>query len=620
MSAADVDAERQRGRRDRRRRPRLLRGHHAGVRAAAGPAAVHDPRAGADPAALEPVARPGDAGLRPRRPQADRQHPERHHRRGRLGPASSSPTCGPAASREAIARALRERGPGVRGDPLVRRALLRGRAAAVGRRPSSAPASSTRASARVSQAPHEAFAPDPPHRRGDRLVLRQTGSGGLRGFLDLLWRRRRRAPRPARSRTTVVPGDALDFWRVEAFEPDALLRLVAEMKLPGRAWLEFEVEPGRRGLARPPDRPLRPARSPRPGLLVRALPAAPARLRGDAAGDRRGDGGRAPSRGLRCLEWTWATSRRASDVSTIGPAGASGDYVLYWMQIYRRLERNHALDYALRCAEELGRPLVVYEGLRLDYPWASRRLHRFILEGMEANAARAEKLGLNYWPFVETGHRRGPGPAAPARRAGVPGGDRRLPLLHRPRPVGGPGPEGRRPGHRRWTPTPSCRCPFSGPRSTPPPTCVPGSTRPSPRPGRTGPASARRSRTRPASPSTPPFDAWRAKDVAAFVDGLPLDASVPPVRRTPGGATAARSAPASVPEDPPSGIRRGPLPAPLPRRGPRERSQPLPALRPHLDRGGRRERPRHHRRSGPRTSCGSTTGESARASSATTPT
>jgi deoxyribodipyrimidine photo-lyase len=78
-----------------------------------------------------------------------------------------------------------------------------------------------------------------------------------------------------------------------------------------------------------------------------------------------------------------------------------GEYVLYWTQICRRLERNHALDYALRCASELARPLVVYEGLRLDYPWASRRLHRFVLEGMAANAARAAELGINYWPFVE---------------------------------------------------------------------------------------------------------------------------------------------------------------------------------------------------------------------------
>lgn len=36
-------------------------------------------------------------------------------------------------------------------------------------------------------------------------------------------------------------GDTIDFWRVEAFEPGHFLRLAAEMKLPGRAWLEFEV-------------------------------------------------------------------------------------------------------------------------------------------------------------------------------------------------------------------------------------------------------------------------------------------------------------------------------------------------------------------------------------------
>jgi hypothetical protein len=36
-------------------------------------------------------------------------------------------------------------------------------------------------------------------------------------------------------------GDLLDFWRVEAYEPDRRLRLIAEMKVPGRAWLEFEV-------------------------------------------------------------------------------------------------------------------------------------------------------------------------------------------------------------------------------------------------------------------------------------------------------------------------------------------------------------------------------------------
>jgi len=64
----------------------------------------------------------------------------------------------------------------------------------------------------------------------------------LRGFLDLLvggvgMRRGRPAP------DTLHVGDALDFWRVEAYEPNRILRLAAEMRLPGRAWLEFEVVP-----------------------------------------------------------------------------------------------------------------------------------------------------------------------------------------------------------------------------------------------------------------------------------------------------------------------------------------------------------------------------------------
>ncbi len=78
-----------------------------------------------------------------------------------------------------------------------------------------------------------------------------TGLGGERGWLYLNWsweirgwfdkliggvglRRGRRHPDDIRV------GEALDFWRVEAVEPDRLLRLRAEMKVPGRAWLEFQ--------------------------------------------------------------------------------------------------------------------------------------------------------------------------------------------------------------------------------------------------------------------------------------------------------------------------------------------------------------------------------------------
>ena len=42
-------------------------------------------------------------------------------------------------------------------------------------------------------------------------------------------------------------GDTVDFWRVERFERDRLLRLAAEMKIPGRLWLQFEVSPARSG-------------------------------------------------------------------------------------------------------------------------------------------------------------------------------------------------------------------------------------------------------------------------------------------------------------------------------------------------------------------------------------
>jgi uncharacterized protein YbjT (DUF2867 family) len=62
----------------------------------------------------------------------------------------------------------------------------------------------------------------------------------LRGILDRLvggvgFRRGRRHPKELRV------GDALDFWRVEAIKPGELLRLRAEMKLPGKAWLEFQA-------------------------------------------------------------------------------------------------------------------------------------------------------------------------------------------------------------------------------------------------------------------------------------------------------------------------------------------------------------------------------------------
>jgi hypothetical protein len=68
----------------------------------------------------------------------------------------------------------------------------------------------------------------------------------LRGFLDLLVGGvgiRRGRTHPDRLRV----GDAVDFWRVQELEPGRRLLLSAEMKLPGRAWLELAVEPDEGG-------------------------------------------------------------------------------------------------------------------------------------------------------------------------------------------------------------------------------------------------------------------------------------------------------------------------------------------------------------------------------------
>jgi uncharacterized protein YbjT (DUF2867 family) len=97
----------------------------------------------------------------------------------------------------------------------------------------------------VRAAPERAFEP----------IARIGGSTGWY-FGNALWRFRGwldrlvggpgfRQGRPAG--TELKPGDRVDFWRVEAFEPGRLLRLAAEMRIPGKAWLSFEVAPTANG-------------------------------------------------------------------------------------------------------------------------------------------------------------------------------------------------------------------------------------------------------------------------------------------------------------------------------------------------------------------------------------
>lgn len=85
-----------------------------------------------------------------------------------------------------------------------------------------------------------------------------AGIGGARGwfYADFGWKLRGLLDRLVggvamrrgrRNADELRPGDALDFWRVEAVEPGRLLRLRAEMKVPGRAWLQFEASPATGG-------------------------------------------------------------------------------------------------------------------------------------------------------------------------------------------------------------------------------------------------------------------------------------------------------------------------------------------------------------------------------------
>jgi deoxyribodipyrimidine photo-lyase len=78
-----------------------------------------------------------------------------------------------------------------------------------------------------------------------------------------------------------------------------------------------------------------------------------------------------------------------------------GEFVLYWMQINRRLQHNYALQFAVQKANELRRPLLIYEGLKCNYPWANSRLHTFILQGMQEHVRLAAESSWNYFPFIE---------------------------------------------------------------------------------------------------------------------------------------------------------------------------------------------------------------------------
>ena len=89
------------------------------------------------------------------------------------------------------------------------------------------------------------------------------------------------------------------------------------------------------------------------------------------------------------------------------PLNHEGDFVLYWMIANRRIDFNYSLQRAVEYSVELKKPLVIFEALRINYPWASQRFHKFVIDGMKDNANAIElegNKGVLYYPYLEPKH------------------------------------------------------------------------------------------------------------------------------------------------------------------------------------------------------------------------
>ncbi len=96
----------------------------------------------------------------------------------------------------------------------------------------------------------------------------------------------------------------------------------------------------------------------------------------------------------------------AERVRAPGEGRLQGAYVVYWCRVAARDHDNPALDAALHAGRLLGLPVFVYQAVSERYPYASDRLHRFLLEGARDLAVGLAKRGVGYALHVERpGHR-----------------------------------------------------------------------------------------------------------------------------------------------------------------------------------------------------------------------
>ncbi|MDQ1239617.1 MAG: deoxyribodipyrimidine photo-lyase [Thermodesulfobacteriota bacterium] len=91
------------------------------------------------------------------------------------------------------------------------------------------------------------------------------------------------------------------------------------------------------------------------------------------------------------------------------PMNNAGKYVLYWMIAHRRTKSNFSLQRAVEWSVALKKPLVILEALRCDYPWASDRLHRFVMQGMRDSQLICHESKALYYPYLEQTRHEGRG-------------------------------------------------------------------------------------------------------------------------------------------------------------------------------------------------------------------
>ena len=102
-------------------------------------------------------------------------------------------------------------------------------------------------------------------------------------------------------------------------------------------------------------------------------------------------------------QWSDAPRVRALNRRSINPAGR---YVLCSLQQALRANDNPVIDAAILVGNDLGLPVLVYHGLREDYPYASDRLHRFILSASRDVAIDCERRGLACVQYVDRAAKR----------------------------------------------------------------------------------------------------------------------------------------------------------------------------------------------------------------------